>query len=222
MSFLTPRRVVTAELLDEHDAPRDDVERSLRDLRTINYYAGGIRTYRRLLRRLVADPATATVLDLGAGSADLLDAIPAGRLRIALDFKIDHLLFRDRESKARPVVADAKRLPFRSSSVDVVTSAHFFHHFTPDENRGILGESLRVARIGVAVNDTRRHYAPLLIVWLLGRLGMVGRITRFDAIASVLRAYTISEARGLAEAVAASRKKIVRSFPFRFGLLLWK
>ena len=30
-------------------------------------------------------------------------------------------------------MADARRLPFRDSSVDVVTAAHFIHHFAPDE-----------------------------------------------------------------------------------------
>ncbi len=222
MSFLTPRRVVTAELLDEHDAPLDDVQRSLHDLRMINFYAGGVRTYRRLLRRLSPDVVGTSVLDLGAGSADLLDSLPRGDLRVAVDFKIEHLLYGRRDSAAQRVVADARQLPFCTSSVDVVTSAHFFHHFSPEENRAILRESLRVSRIGVAVNDTRRHYAPLLFVQLLGSLGVIGRITRFDAPASVRRAYTISEARQISASAGASRAEVVRSLPFRFGLLLWK
>ena len=35
-----PKRVETEELLDEHDAPRHDVDRSLRDLRRINRWLG--------------------------------------------------------------------------------------------------------------------------------------------------------------------------------------
>jgi ubiquinone/menaquinone biosynthesis C-methylase UbiE len=215
---LTPRRVVQEELLDEHDAPREDMERSLRDLRRINRFLGGIGIYRRLLKRL--GPAQ-SVLDVGAGTADLVSSLPGSVLRVALDFKIDHLLYL-RDRRAHRVVGDASQLPFRSGSIDAVTSAHFFHHFEADENAAILEEALRVARRGVVVNDTRRHYVPLLIVKLLSVLRLVGRITRFDAPASVLRAYTIGEASTVAARVDARIKQVRRAWPFRFGILLWK
>lgn len=222
MSLLTPVRVDHDELLDEHDAPRADMERSLRDLRRFNRWLGGISIYRRLLRRFAGDLRPLRVVDVGAGTADLVGSLPGDVLRVALDFKIDHLLYLRRGSRVRRVVGDAKRLPFRDGSVDVVTSAHFFHHFDPDENAGILAEGLRVGRKGVVVNDTRRHYVPLLVTRLLAALRLVGRITRFDAPASVLRGYTIDEARAIAARAEAGRAEVRRAFPFRFGILLWK
>ncbi|MGZ4810419.1 MAG: methyltransferase domain-containing protein, partial [Thermoanaerobaculia bacterium] len=164
------------------------------------------------------------VLDIGAGSTDLIDAVAVreGIRPIALDFKIDHLLFDRSRSSARRVVGDARALPFRDTRTDAVTSAHFLHHFTPEENVGILSESLRVARIGVAVNDTRRHYAPLLFIQLIASLRLFGRITRFDAPGSVRRGYTLREVQEIADRVPAARRSIVRLFPFRFGILLWK
>ena len=215
--MFTPRRIDSEELLDEHDAPREDMERSLRDLRRINKYCGGIPIYRSLLERFTPR----SVVDLGTGTSDLLEAVPHVPLRIGIDFKIDHLLYLRADSRVHRVVADARRLPFREGAVDVVTSAHFFHHFTPDENAAILRESLRVAKRGVAVNDTRRHYAPLLFVRLISVLRLVGRITRFDAPASVLRGYTTAEAREVVSR-AGARGEVVRKWPFRLGILLWK
>lgn len=212
--MLEPKRIDQPELLDEHDAPRADMERSLRDLQRINRYLGGQSIYRRLLRRV---GTVRSVLDLGAGTADNIAAIDAP-VRIALDFKIDHLLY---GNGALRVVGDASALPFRANAVDAVTSAHFFHHFTPDENAAILQDALRVAKKAVVVNDTRRHYAPLLFVHLLGALRLVGRITRFDAPASVLRAYTRGEARAVAARTNA-RVEAINVWPFRFGLILWK
>lgn len=212
------KRIESDELLDEHDAPREDMERSLRDLRFINKYCGGVRIYRSLVRLF----RPASILDIGTGTSDLLDSVPHVRTRIGLDFKIDHLLYLREGSRVLRVVGDAHRLPFRSGAVDLVTSAHFFHHFSPDENAGILTESLRVSRKGVAVNDTRRHYAPLLFVLLLGALRLVGRITRFDAPASVRQGYTLAEARQIAVRVPASRRNVVRKMPFRYAILLWK
>jgi SAM-dependent methyltransferase len=215
--MFTPERVETDELLDDHDAPAADVDRSLRDLRRINRWLGGIGIYRRLLRRA---GAARSILDLGAGTADLVGSVDAA-LRVALDFKIDHLNY-IRTDKVHRVVGDARQLPFRTSSVDAVTSAHFFHHFTPDENVAILRESLRVARHAVVVNDTRRHYVPLWFVQLLGALRLFGPLTRADAPASVRQGYTIEEARAIASRVGAARSGVIRATPYRFGVLLWK
>ena len=216
--MLTPRRIESEELLDEHDAPRADMERSLRDLRLINRYLGGIRVYRALVRRF----APASILDVGTGTSDLLESVTDVRMRIGLDFKIDHLLYKREGSRVLRVVGDAQRLPFRDGAVDLVTSSHFFHHFSPEENGTILGESLRVAKRGVAVTDTRRHYVPLFLVLLLGALRLVGRITRYDAPASVRQGYTLAEAREIAARVSAERRDVIRMWPYRFAILLAK
>jgi len=229
MNILTPSRVATNELLDEHDAPLDDVERSLRDLRRFNTWCGGVRAYRILIERLLArhherDRAL-RILDLGTGTSDLLESLPGDVLsRIGVDLKIEHLRYGRTlgANRTSPVSGNAKALPFLDDSVDIVTSSHFFHHFSPDENRQILAESLRVSRVGVAVTDTRRHYAPWLFCRTLAMLGLVGEITKFDAPASVLQGYTKSEAEKIACMVVAPRFEIVPILPFRFGLLLWK
>ncbi len=216
--MLTPTRMPANELLDEHDAPREDMERSLRDLRRINRYLGGVSIYRRLVQRL----APKSILDVGTGTSELLETMTDVPLRIGLDFKIDHLLYLRDGSRVLRVAGDAQRLPFRDGAVDVVTSAHFLHHFSPEQNANILGESMRVARRGIAVNDTCRHYIPLLFTLLLGALRLVGRITRYDAPASVRQAYTIDEARAIVDGVPAAKREIVHAWPFRLGILLWK
>ncbi len=212
------KRTPVHELLDEHDAPAEDVDQSLRDLRWINSNAGGIRIYRSLVRQF----APQSILDVGTGTSDLLESVPHVRTRIGMDFKIDHLLYERNGSRVLRVVGDAHRLPFRDGAVDLVTSAHFFHHFSAEENAGILRDSLRVSRKGVAVNDTRRHIAPLLFVLLIGALRLVGRITRHDAPASVRQGYTIPEVRKIAPLAGAARWKVVRKMPFRWAMLLWK
>lgn len=216
--MLTPKRIDEPELLDEHDAPRDRMERSLRDLRRFNSLYGGSSVYRRLLRRVTPPPKS--ILDIATGTADSIESVPG--FRVGVDFKIDHLLYMRNGSQVHRVVADALRLPFRDNAFDVVTSAHFFHHLTPDENRRMLRDALRIGRRGVIVNDTRRHYIPYLFVRLLGLLRLVGPITRNDAPASVLRGYTIDEVRAIAKDAGAARFDVVRAWPFRFGLLLWK
>jgi len=143
-------------------------------------------------------------------------------MTIAVDMNIKHLAYQRGRSRALRVVADAMRLPFRDASVDIVTSSHFFHHFEPEENATILRGALRIARIGAMASDTRRHILPFIFTWLLGKLHLVGRITAYDAPASVARGYTSDEARAIGEKTGAGRVEVVNMMPFRFGLLLWK
>jgi ubiquinone/menaquinone biosynthesis C-methylase UbiE len=218
---LVPKRIDTPELLDEHDAPREDMERSLRDLRRFNRFYGGGGVYRRLLRRMAKHDPLA-ILDVATGTADLLEGSSGTPLRVGVDFKIDHLLYMREGTAVRRVVGDALRLPFLDNAFEIVTSAHFFHHLTPEQNEEMLQEALRVARRGVIINDTRRHYVPYLVVKIIGWLRMTGRITRNDAPASILRGYTPEEVGEIAFRVSAKRIDVVRAWPFRFGLLLWK
>src|SRR5260221_4149349 len=163
-------RIDEPELLDENDAPRRDVERSLRDLRRINRFLGGIVTSRRLLGQAAPDRmAPLRLVDLGAGTADCLESLTdyPKLTAVAVDFNIIHLRYRRGGSRVHRVAADAMKLPFRDGAVDLVTSAHFLHHFSPDQNIAILRDALRTARRGVIVNDTRRHRLPLLFVQLL-------------------------------------------------------
>lgn len=216
--MLTPPRIESDEILDEQNAPRADVERSLRDLRNINRYAGGIGMYRSMVKRF----APRSIVDLGAGTCDQLESLSGVPLRVGMDFNLAHLAYLRDGSRVHRVVGDAHRLPFRDGAVDLVTSSHFFHHFSPDENRDLLRESLRVVRKGVAVTDTRRHYVPLLFMVVLGWLRVIGRVTALDGPASVRQGYTLSEAREIAQGMGAARWELLRRWPFRWAILLWK
>jgi len=224
MAFLEPVRQPSDELLDDDNAPMHEVVRSLDDLRWINFYAGGLRIYKSLLR-IMAPRGPVAVLDIGSGTSDLPESIDrVGRSSCGLDFKVEHLAYGRKvgPDTVSRVAGTAFSLPFRDNSFDIVTSGHFFHHFSLEENRVVIAEALRVARVGVAINDTRRHLAPLLFCKLLALTSRFGPITKLDAPASVLQAYTLDEIREFSASLNARRVEVVRRFPFRFGLLLWK
>ncbi|HEU5162582.1 MAG TPA: methyltransferase domain-containing protein [Thermoanaerobaculia bacterium] len=221
--MFTPSRLTTAEHLDDAGADGASALRSLRDLRGINRWFGGTFAYRSLVRR-ITPRRDITLLDIGTGTSDLLASIDA-ETKIGSDIKLDHLAYGaalDPGARVIRVVASAMSLPFRDGSVDVVTSSHFFHHFSAEENVRILRECLRVARIGVGASDTRRHWVPLLFVRAIAATPLWGTITKHDAPASVQQGYTIGEAAAIARKVGASRWNVVRQIAFRFGVLLWK
>ncbi len=217
------------------DAPWDDMQASLLDLRRINKYLGGTSIYQRMIDRLLRNsthqPEQPVILDIGTGTSDLLQDLQTRRriVAIGIDFNIRHLLagrrFDRHGQTVHRVVSDAKALPFKRGSIDIVTSSHFFHHFSAEENEQLHADALALTNIGVVINDTRRHYAPLFFVRLLAMLRVVGVITREDAPASVLQGYTPEEMREVAANVAKQNSgaafEIVRMFPFRVSMMLW-
>jgi SAM-dependent methyltransferase len=202
------------------------MERSLRDLWLVNRTWGGFRAFERFIvessrrvpgRRLV-------VLDVGAGSGhvarrlarSLEEARFSARV-IASDLQWRHLAAgRRMMGRPRPpaVCADVFSLPFPDRSVDWVVSTLLLHHFSPAENERLIARLARVARMGIALLDLRRHLFPLIFVGLAGKLLFRSRISVDDGKASVRQAYTPEEVGAFASR-AVPGARVRKLFPFR-------
>lgn len=208
------------ELLDDPETPRRDVERSLRDLERFNSLAGGSRVYREMIRRIGVDQPS--ILDIGTGTSDMLSSIDA-RLRCGLDLSYRHLDYGrhlGREGVAR-VTGSALELPFADRSFDLVTSSHFIHHFDQEDAVKVAREALRVTRRAVVFSDTRRSFWPWLFTVALGKLRLVGPVTRFDAPASVQRGFDREELAAIGAATGHEYTVNAR-FPFRLILTIYQ
>lgn len=224
--MLIPPRTPSEELLDDPSLPCVEMERSLRDLWLVNRIWGGSRAFERFIvessrraarRRLV-------VLDVGAGSGHVARRL-AGSLQeaqfsaqvIASDLQWRHLAAgRRMMGRPRPpaVCADAFALPFPDRSVDWVVSTLLLHHFSPVDNERLIAGLSRVARVGFALLDLRRHLFPLIFVGVAGKLLFRSRISVADGKASVRQAYTPEEVRAFA-ARAVPGAQVTKLFPFR-------
>jgi SAM-dependent methyltransferase len=203
------KRSSAPELLD---APTHDLAAladNLRDLRALDRYLGGTAlTWRALWPQLRALPpgAPATLLDVATGGADGPRILVARARRKGYDlrpFASDRLadvlrLARDAGARFPLIQHDALAIPLADAAVDFVTCSLALHHFEPPEAVGLLRELCRVARRGVIVNDLRRSRLAYVGARLLAA-GPWHAMARHDGPLSVLRAYTLAEARALAE-----------------------
>lgn len=205
------RQQPQAELLDEDAGTPAEIARSLEELWWINRRLGGCSSWRKLLPRL---PAAASVLDVGSGYGDMAQFVGAalGARVIMLDRMPSHL-----GRRGPRVSADALRLPFADGSFDLVTCNLFLHHFHGRQAQLLLDEMARVARRAVVINDLERGWVPWLAMKLLSP--RFSRLVRYDGPVSVRQAYTAPELDRLA---AARPHTVVRMFPWRLGLILWK
>ncbi len=189
------QRVIVPEMLDH--APPDVARASLRDLERINRYLGGYLVVRRMFSRLVAKQESFSVLDVGAASGAMGQAIrrrfPQARVT-SLDYKAHHLA-----RAANPkVAADAFQLPFRPASFDFVFSSLFLHHFTNDQVVELFTGFRAVAKRAVLAIDLDR--GPLAYYFLPNTRWLFGwqEITINDGQISVEAAFKRDELLALA------------------------
>jgi SAM-dependent methyltransferase len=101
-----------------------------------------------LARRRVGDPATLSVLDVGAG-VGAMDAHLIDRFSrvIACDPSIMSITQAARDIAAADVIAaDGGRLPVRDGMADIVVAVNVLHHVEPDSRDDVVAEMARVVR----------------------------------------------------------------------------
>jgi ubiquinone/menaquinone biosynthesis C-methylase UbiE len=218
------RRVVIPELLDSDAGTPAEIAASLVDLRRINAWFGGIGTLAELLRRVArrTDRRELSVLDVASGAGDVTLAaqqeLAGDGLKISItnmDRAATHL-----RNGGSSIAGDARALPFRDGAFDVVCSTLFVHHLEPPEVTVFAREGLRVSRAAFVVNDLIRH--PVHVALVYAGLPLFSRLTRHDAPASVLRAYTMAEMRDAIAKAGASSVDVSQHYLFRMGVIAWK
>lgn len=200
-----------------------ELEENLRDIARANRLFGGISPIARILQRTDAR----SVLDVGCGAADVPKALLASAKERGTPLAITCL---DRNGQMLDIAArdargldfvrgDAANLPFDDGAFDVAMCTLTLHHFAEDDAVRMLREMRRVSRLTPIVSDLRRSATAYVAARAFARLCSKNRLTRNDAPASVLRAYTPPEALALAQR-AAWRSPSVRAEPwFRMTLV---
>ena len=225
-------RHLVPEWMDADDVNPRELARALRFIRRINALLGYNANLVELLKRELATlPAgtTPTVLDVAAGSGDLLSALAD---RMKSEHRSVDLIGLDRHAATvaegaaeawtagvRFIRADALALPFADASLDIVVSTLFIHHLPEDVAVAALAEMRRVARHTVIVADlirSKRAYAWIVLFTL-----WTSRMIKHDARASVAHAFTVEEAKRLATSAGMSDAVFTTTFGHRF-VLTWR
>ena len=229
--WVPPRRFDerTPEMVDWPDADPVLLRGELRNLRIINRHFGGLAAVRRALMPMVmnAPPGPALhLLDLATGSGDHAVAIARTLRRlgkradiVAVDIN-DAVLADARDHAAgfdeiRFERGDVRALTYPERSFDIVLCSLALHHFSRTAAVRILQDMNRLCRIGFIVNDLSRSYLALACAWLYTRTTTTNLMTRTDAIASVLAAFTRDELARMTDDSGVGPLEISRARFFR-------
>jgi ubiquinone/menaquinone biosynthesis C-methylase UbiE len=219
------------EHLDKGDYTPEEYEGCLVELRRVNRFLGDARALRRSLLHEIeqAGPERFSVLDVGAGSGELLRVIAGWAEGNERRARLVGLELNARSAKAileesrefdsiMALRGDALRLPFADNSFDYAICSLFTHHFKDEQVITILDELGRVASRRVIIIDLHRHALAYYLYTTAARLFLRNRLIREDGALSILRAFRPDELARLASQSRLSNFRVERRFPFRLVL----
>ncbi len=222
MATLTPGRRRGFEYLDDPTVPPDVRERSIRDVVRSNTLLGGANALvRELARVLPPAGASATLLDVGTGLADLPHRAAAAAARAGVTLTTigydvaASLLHADRGVVHYAVCGNALALPFATHSVDLVTCSQLLHHFERADAVRLVRELHRVARHAVVIADLRRSWVAVTGFWLVSYPLRFHPVTRHDGVTSVLRGFTPGELEAIVAEGSGASVPVARHAGFR-------
>jgi SAM-dependent methyltransferase len=209
------QRAREPELLDL-GVPAMEMEKSLADLRFVNrWLSNSDRLVRSVLEILDRVPRP-RLLDVGCGSADLLERIQRrssqALLAVGADVKIEHL--RLAPASVKTVVSDVRGLPFPRECFDVVMASHFLHHIDSSELPEILSSLYALARRGLVINDLRRSRIPFYFGRVAFPVLFSSRVSVSDGLVSIRRGFRDAELKAAFEE-AHIPVRIERCWPYR-------
>jgi ubiquinone/menaquinone biosynthesis C-methylase UbiE len=198
------------ELMDTPGLDREVLRRDLENIARLNRTFGARRIVARLFRRLAGSRKRVTLVDLASGYGDhARNLIGHSRAEgrelavVAVDFNFETLRIARQATppgeKLSFVQADARRLPFRDRSADLVFCSLALHHFSDDDALGVLREMRRVARVGTACIDLARSRLASWAIWALTTFIMRDPTVQHDARLSIRRAFSTEELKGMAQ-----------------------
>lgn len=190
------------EVLDAPGVSDELVARSHADITRANALFGGTRAViarvRTVLHRL---PQSPLVVDVGAGSGDILEAVcdtlrDSGRSPrgVAVDTAVS-LAPQVRRRGGAFICGSIFALPLPTAGADLVIAAQVVHHFPTDALAAVFVELNRIARHAVIVSDLRRSWLAAAGLWVSSFPLGFHPVSRHDGVVSVLRGFVPNELR---------------------------
>jgi 2-polyprenyl-3-methyl-5-hydroxy-6-metoxy-1,4-benzoquinol methylase len=200
------QRSTEKELMDDLNCSGEELNQTLRELKTINRWLGGNHVTTSGLEIIFKHypQFKYSIADIGCGGGDMIRVMDdwAKRQKKVLKFTgID--ANRNIIELATVRLADLPDVAWRvqnvfdttfsEEKVDISTCTLFTHHFTDSELVALLKSLQKKSRLGIVVNDLHRHPLAYYSIKWLTRIFSKSKMVQHDACLSVLRSFSRSD-----------------------------
>jgi ubiquinone/menaquinone biosynthesis C-methylase UbiE len=196
------------ELMDRPQPVSSELERDLKNLRSLNRWFGSYSLVRHFLQRWIKQDSRLRVADLATGSGDIPRLIVDFARQAGAQVQVEAL---DQQSAtleiAKRLSGDYPEISFIETDVlkwnptenyDLVLNSLALHHFSEDDAVRLLRRCRELSRKFVLVTDLRRGWLATAGVYFLTTLVFREPMTKYDARLSAARAFSFFEMQQLA------------------------
>jgi SAM-dependent methyltransferase len=223
------KRETKDELMDDPAVAREEFAAALDEIRLVNRLLGGRSALLKTLAPFVKRAESYSVLDAGAGAADIPEALARWGERRGIRFHATALDLSPHAARyaknltrgvrgIEVVRGDIFAPPFREKSFDFVVASMMLHHFPQERAAEMLAAFRALARRAFVVNDLYRGRAPYYFIAAATRLFSRSRLVKNDAPLSVLRGFRKADVREL-EHLCGFALRVKRRFPYRIMMV---
>jgi hypothetical protein len=222
------------EIMDQPDLSRPEHFQALRGLQRINRFSGSARILWPPICALARElaPRPLRLLDLATGAGDVPLRLWRKAREVGVNLQVEGcdlssqaLDYARQRAQSRGADVQFFRLNVLTEDLpagyDILTSSLFLHHLDDEEASKFLRRMAEAAGQLVLVNDLVRCSGGLALAHLACRLLTRSRVVHWDGPRSVEAAFTITEARDLAQRAGLHGATIHRRWPCRY-LLSWR
>lgn len=233
MSLLQQRRR-RPEIMDQPDLDAEQHRMALRALSRINFLSHSSGILWPALADLAKTPAPQPprILDVATGGGDVPIRLWQRAQRAGLDLRLEGCDISPTalyHARRRAAALDASLSFFeydaltgpQLSGYDAIICSLFLHHLDEERALEMLRRFAQSARRLVLINDLERGLPGWLAAQVVARLITTSPIVHVDGPRSVEGAFTVAEARALAERAGMNGVRVERRWPFRW-LLTWR
>ncbi len=219
------------EFIDTGEYTAEEYEGCLAEMRRVNRFLGDTRILRKTLLREIErrNLKSFSVLDIGAGSGEMLRTIAVFARKKGLEARLSGLELNPRSARAileeskgfteiNSIRGNALNLPFSDNAFDYAICSLFTHHFTDENAVKILREMRRVASRKVFIIDLHRQRLAYFLYKTAGKIFLHNRLIRHDGALSILRSFKPEELEKLGRKAGLKDISVERYFPFRLIL----
>ena len=179
------------------------------------------------------DAKSLRILDIASGGGEVVLALAQQAARRGLSFEIqgcDISPFAVRYANEQAQSQGVSNVSFTSLNAindplpegfDVIMCSLFLHHLSQSDARTLLAKMAQAAKHLVLVNDLRRTRVGYVLAWMACRMLTRSPIVHVDGPLSVAGAFTVDEARALAQEAGLDAVNLSYHYPQRF-LLSWR
>lgn len=227
------QRSFEKELMDDLECSGEELEQTLKELKTINKWLGGNDVTTSGLEKIfLAHPQEEYgIADIGCGGGDMMRVMHdwSKEKKIKTHFQgidanpniIDLAKIRLADLKNVTLTVQNIFSPeFLESKVDVCTCTLFTHHFTDAELVQLLKGLKSKSKLGIVINDLHRNPIAYYSIKLLTKVFSKSAMVQNDGPLSVLRAFSRKDWQRILPKAGIQDFQLTWHWAFRWQVLI--